>query len=112
MIAVVLSGQNASPIGGHAATADANSVSVAPSVTMSNTSGSSVLLHFHYIDNIDAGGFPDAPTGYTRRVTTGAAFGNGVCLNTNDATTSDGAVSQTNGGTFTSYAAATVEILD
>lgn len=46
MQVAVLSGQGASPIGGFAATQGYNWAPTAPSVTMTNTDGSSQLLHF------------------------------------------------------------------
>lgn len=112
MIAVVLRDQHASsPIGGHAQQAGSSATTTAPSVTMSHTNGSSVLLHFHGHSNLGSGGWDAAPTGYTRQSASGSGFQSGSALNTKNVTTSDGSVGQT-GGQNTSYAAATVEIIN
>lgn len=112
MIAVVIRNQNASsPIGGHAQAAGSSATTTAPSVTMSHTDGSSVLLHFHGHSSLGASGWDAAPAGYTRGASSGAAFSSATALNYKNITTSDGSVAQT-GGQNTSYAAATVEIIN
>ncbi|WP_235687362.1 hypothetical protein [Mycobacteroides chelonae] len=78
---------------------------------MTHTDGSSVLLHFHGHSNLGASGWDAAPTGYTRGATSGSGFQSGTALNYKNITTSDGSVGQT-GGQNTSYAAATVEIIN
>lgn len=112
LIAVVVRNQNAtSPIGGHAKQAGSSATSTAPSVPMSHTDGSSVLLHFHGHSNLGSTGWDAAPAGYTRGATSGAAFSSATALNYKNITTSDGSVGQT-GGQNTSYAAATVEVIN
>lgn len=107
MIAVVVSGQASSPIGGHATTINSSTVSAtAPSVTLSKTDGSSLLLEFYghrFVTAWDA-----APAGYTRQTSVATE----VCCNTKNDTTSDGSIAQT--GTISTagaYAGAAVEIL-
>ncbi|OHT47971.1 hypothetical protein [Mycobacteroides chelonae] len=110
--AVVVRNQNtSSPVGGHAKQAGSSATTTAPSVTMSHTDGSSVLLHFHGHSNLGASGWDAAPAGYTRGATSGTGFQPGTALNYKNITTSDGSVGQT-GGQNTSYAAATVEIIN
>lgn len=112
IIAVVVRNQNASsPIGGHASQGGSSATTTAPAVTMTHTDGSSVLLHFHGHSNLGASGWDAAPTGYTRGATSGSGFQSGTALNYKNITTSDGSVGQT-GGQNTSYAAATVEIIN
>nr|WP_234797256.1 hypothetical protein [Mycobacteroides chelonae] len=112
IMAVVVRNQNASsPIGGHAQQAGSSATTTAPAVTMTHTDGSSVLLHFHGHSNLGASGWDAAPTGYTRGATSGSGFQSGTALNYKNITTSDGSVGQT-GGQNTSYAAATVEIIN
>lgn len=105
MIAVVLSGQAASPIGGHTeAGSTANGSSTAPAVTMTNTDGSSQLLHFFGYNGAIT--WSAAPTGYTQQISNSL-----VCCDTKTVTTSDGSVTQANSGGFTvGYRGATVEI--
>lgn len=113
MIAVVVRDQNASsPIGGHAQAAGTSASSTAPSVTLTHTDGSSVLLHFHGHSSLGASGWDSAPAGYTRQASSGAAFGSATALNTKNITTTDGSVAQTGGQSGQSYAAATVEIIN
>lgn len=109
---IVLRGQAASPIGGHAESGSSGTTLTAPSVTLTKTDGSSVLLHFYGVAAITAWG--SAPTGYTRRAaeTAIAVDGTtGVCLNTKDSTTSDGSVSQSATIGTTAYRGASVEVL-
>lgn len=111
LCAVVLRGQNASPIGGHAEAVSSGGAGTidAPAVTMANTSGSSVLLHFHMSGgNV---GMSTAPSGYTRLVDTGGFAPNGMALNKKTVSTSDGLVGQVlSAGTTSSPRGATVEI--
>lgn len=112
IMAVVVRNQNASsPIGGHASQGGSSATTTAPAVTMSHTDGSSVLLHFHGHSNLGASGWDAAPAGYTRGATSGTGFQSGTALNYKNITTSDGSVGQT-GGQNTSYAAATVEVIN
>jgi len=112
MIAAVLRDQHASsPIGGHAQQGGSSATSTAPSVTLTHTNGSSVLLYFHGHSNLGASGWDAAPTGYTRQAASGSGFQSASALNTKNVTTSDGSAGQT-GGQNTSYAAATVEIIN
>jgi CubicO group peptidase (beta-lactamase class C family) len=108
-IAAVFTGQHASsPIGGHALSGAATgTVSVAPSITMADTSGRSALLHFHGSRLVDGSAWAAPAPGYTRRAETSSQAG--VCLNTKDATTSDGSNTQ---GDITSirFRGATLEI--
>lgn len=107
MITVVLRNQNASPIGGFASGSGASSTSeVAPSVTMSNTTGTSILLHFTGHKAVTS--LAAAPSGYTRQVASSDGL---LCLNTKDVTTSDGAMTQTLTASNTGYFGHTVEIL-
>ncbi len=113
MIAVVIRAQNtSSPIGGHAQAAGSSGTTTAPSVTMTHTDGSSVLLHFHGHSNLGASGWDTAPAGYTRGAASGGAFGPATALNYKNITTSDGSVAQTGGQSSQNYAAATVEIIN
>lgn len=113
MIAVVLSGHNAaSPIGGHAAVGGAGVNITAPSVTLTHSDGSSMLLHFHATAFINGGGWSSAPAGYTRRIVAGPSSSRSLVLNTKDATTTDGSVTQPDGSSGWAYAAATVEIIN
>ena len=117
MIAVVLRGANpTTPIGGHALSAQSATGNTCPgaAVTMTKTDGSSTLLQFYgYGDGVNSfTSIAAAPAGYTRRVTGTYAGtpGVGVCLNTKDVTTSDGAVAQTSTSNCWTRGA-TVEIL-
>lgn len=113
MIAVVIRDQNASsPIGGHARAAGTGASSTAPSVTLTHTDGSSVLLHFHGHASLGAGGWDAAPAGYTRQASSGSAFVSASAFNTKNVTTTDGSVAQTGGQSGQNYAAATVEIIN
>jgi hypothetical protein len=105
--AAVLRSQAGTPIGGHAESGGTGSTTTAPSVTMTNTDGTSVLLHFHGSFSSSANAWSSAPAGYTRRAagTTQAT----VCVNTKDSTTSDGSVNQSC-ASGTRYRGATVEI--
>ena len=108
LIAVVIQGAHpTTPVGGFAqVTANASGFSSAPAITQRVTSGSSCLLYFHgHRSNVTA--FGAAPTGFTRQA---AAVGSsGICLNTKDDTTTDGAATQTDDGNG-GYVGQTVEI--
>ena len=110
----VLRGQNGStPIGGHAetggsvGTAPGTGTYTSPSITLSDSSGASILLYFYGGEN--SASWDSAPAGYTRRTSSAD-----VCLNTKDSSTSDGSVAQT--ATLTigqgNFRSAVVEILD
>lgn len=107
--AIVLRGQAASPIGGNAsATGSVTNSATAPAVTLVNTDGSSMLLHFYGVQ--PSGTLGSAPAGYTRRFTSDTATGQILCLNTKDSTTTDGAIAQTHTGTNGNYSTVSVEI--
>jgi hypothetical protein len=109
LIAVVIQGVHpTTPVGGFAqATANANSFSAAPAITQRVTNGSSCLLYFHgHRSNVTTLGAP--PAGFTRRAE--AIGSSGICLNTKDDTTTDGAAAQTDNGNG-GYVGQTVEIL-
>lgn len=111
MIAVVLRNQKAaSPIGGHTESGGtALNGAVAPAVTMSQTDGSSMLLHFFGRRSSDATAWSAAPSGYTQRAA--IMWGPGVCLDTKNTTTSGGAVTNASDGSSSiGYRGATVEI--
>jgi hypothetical protein len=105
--AVVLRGFNtAAPIGGHSATNGNSTTATAPGITLTNTDGSSAIVHFygHVNSNWPVG----APTGYTFR-----AEGDNTAsqrINTKDATTSDGAIGQPTSGAAAQWVASSVEI--
>jgi hypothetical protein len=108
LIAVVIQGVHpTTPVGGFAqATANANGFSAAPAITQSVTNGSSCLLYFHgHRSNVTTLGAP--PAGFTRRAE--AIGSSGICLNTKDDTTTDGAATQTDDGNG-GYVGQTVEI--
>lgn len=65
-VAVVISNQNANPIGGNAYYGQASSTVVAPSVTLSKSDGTSLLLHFGAHQNSNWTSNP--PTGYTIKI--------------------------------------------
>jgi hypothetical protein len=111
LIAVSLRGQAASPIGGHAE-AGAISIATAPAVTMTETDGSSILLHFFGRRAQSSAAWAAAPTGYTQVAQVYPAFVAGLCIDTKDVTTSDGSVQQnTVGGSSLAHRGQTVEIL-
>jgi membrane peptidoglycan carboxypeptidase len=87
VVAVVISGQASSPVGGHSVAAGSDVANgVVPALTQSVTDGSSLLLNFcgHRATFTS---WSAAPAGYTRQVTQGI-----VILNTKDSTTSDGSM--------------------
>ena len=107
MAVIVLRGQAASPIGGHAQSGSTSStLATAPSITQSVTNGKSVILEFYGHRTVTA--WSTAPAGYTRR----AAVSTETCLNTKDSTTSDGSISQncTTSGS-SGYRGQTIEII-
>jgi hypothetical protein len=109
LIAVVIQGAHPTqPIGGFAvANANASGLSGAPAITQSVTNGTSCLLYFHgHRSNVTTLGAP--PAGFTRRAE--AIGSSGICLNTKDVTTTDGAATQTDNGNG-GYMGQTVEIL-
>ncbi|WP_338154550.1 hypothetical protein [Mycobacteroides chelonae] len=113
MIAVVITGPVATtPIGGHAAVGGAAVNVTAPSVTMTHTDGSSILLHFHATAFINGGSWSAAPAGYTHRVVAGPSSSRSLLLNTKDTTTTDGSVTQPDGSSGWAFAAATVEVIN
>jgi hypothetical protein len=108
LIAVVIQGAHpTTPVGGFAqATANASGASASPAITQRVTNGSSCLLYFHgHRSNVTT--LSAAPAGFTRRA---EAIGSaGICLNTKDDTTTDGAATQTDNGNG-GYIGQTVEI--
>jgi hypothetical protein len=111
ILVVVIRGQKSSgsPIGGHAILGSFTTAVTAPSVTMSVTDGSSLLMHVHCYNSADAQSFNAAPAGYTRQATSNGV--QGICLNTKNVTTTDGTCNQTITGFGAYYTAVTVEIL-
>lgn len=112
LAAIVIRGQAASPIGGHAQSGSMTALKVtAPAITMTDTSGASILLEFHSLDGTGTPTLSAAPTGYTRRASV-TALNIMLCINTKDVTTSDGAVDQPfTGSTAVGEWGATIEIL-
>jgi hypothetical protein len=115
LIAVVVTEVNATtPVGGHAVgtTNSVAGIGSAPAVTMTMTDDTSLLLYFYGWGDgsnpITAIG--PAPAGYTQRVAATYSGLVGLCLNTKDVTTSDGAVDQ-NATNSTWNNGATIEIL-
>lgn len=104
--AIVIRNQGATPIGGHAESGGTGTSSIAPAITMSQTDGTSMVLHFHATRSNTT--WVAAPAGYTRRAAYATLIG-GVCLNTKDDTTSDGSISQGN-QTSSGYRGQTIEI--
>lgn len=101
VMAVVLSGQAASPIGGADDYVFASNVfsidsATAPSITMSDTTGTSQLLHFlaFYISTSNGDFVTTPPSGYTSRQL-GSGTYSGWRLLTKNSTTSDGPVTST-----------------
>ena len=82
---------------------------VAPAVTLSNTSGSSVLLHF--VGGRSVSSFAAAPAGYTRQTFISRRRFRRSALYTKDSTTSDGTFTVGTQGSVIGYRGATVEIL-
>jgi len=108
MIAVVLRGQTASPIGGFAETGNTTFPATAPAVALSKTDGSSTILHFVGVNLFGgtAGSFGAPPAGYT------AYQGDSmVACFAKDVSTSDGAAAIAYSGTASAWRGATVEIL-
>lgn len=110
--AIVIRGQNvATPFGGHAESGGTAASSTAPAVTMTQTDGTSMLLHWHGHQSV-GGAWPAAPAGYTRQITVNQGVANGLVLNTKNVTTSDGSIVQTiAGASSVGYHGATIEIL-
>lgn len=87
-LAVVLRNQAASsPVGGQAVNTSSGTNATAPAVTLTNTDGSSMLLHFYA--KLGANTWNSAPAGYTKQQDETA-----TCLITKDNTTTDGSVVQ------------------
>jgi hypothetical protein len=106
MVAVVLSGQGSTPLGGHAESGGtASGSTIAPAVTMTNTDGTSALLHF-FGTVFSAATWSAAPSGYTQQ----AQAAGYVCCDSKNVTTSDGSVTQALSVGSSGYRGATVEI--
>lgn len=91
LIAVVIEGVHpTTPIGGVSQTNANAAFSATAAITQSVTTGTSCLLYFHGHRQVTAWSAP--PTGFTRQAA--VATSGGVCLNTKDDTTTDGAVAQ------------------
>jgi hypothetical protein len=105
LIVASLGNVGATPIGANDF-ASANGTPTAPSVTMTNTDGTSALLHF-----LAANGTfkPDswgaAPSGYTKQVTQ-----DWTVLDTKNDTTSDGSMSNSQSGGGSGYFGVTLEV--
>lgn len=114
MIAVVVRGQNATPVGGHAESGGSSTTTTAPAITLTKTDGTSLELCFHGERLLGSGGWEAAPAGYTRQATAGVTANTpGLILNTKDSTTSDGAVDNAcnRGAVAAGYRGATIEVL-
>jgi hypothetical protein len=103
--AAVCRGVGATPIGGQRVTAAFRQGANAPSVTLTNSDGTSVLLHFY---GHEASSWTAAPTGYTRRATGDSTASQ--CINTKDDTTTDGAIVQNTSGAVAYCCGGTVEV--
>lgn len=106
-IIVIRNANTSNPIGGHAESGGTGTAAIAPALTQSQTNGAAMLLSFHATKGNTT--WAAAPAGYTRRAQYATIIG-GVCLNTKDDTTSDGAVSQS-GQASSGYRGQSVEIL-
>lgn len=115
IIAAIIRNHGSTPIGAHANTgATMTSIGpTAPTITPTNTDGTSVLLRF-FGERPVAGftGWNSAPSGYTQSVATAEGTWGAVCLDTQNVTTSAAAVSQGSAPdpTGAQYRGATVEI--
>ncbi len=111
LIAVVLRGQASSPIGGHAESGGADSSgATSPGITLSNTDGTSIVLHFGARTNQFLPSWSAAPSGYTSRIAS-APDGRAMSLMTKNSTTSAPAVTrEINSGVAAHYRGATIEI--
>lgn len=113
MLVAVLRGQNAtSPIGGHASVGGTGADSTSPSISLTHSDGSSVLLYFHSHTNLQSTAWDSAPSGFTRRASAASGFQPGSLLNTKNDTTSDGSASQTGGQSGWGFASAVVEVIN
>lgn len=113
-MAVVLRHQGMFPIGGNADGGGSNgTTSFAPSVGMTATDGTSMLLHF-FAHRGSSGTltWDAAPAGYTQRAQSFGSTQPGLCLNTKNVTTSDGLASQDHTtSAVLGYWGTTIEIL-
>ncbi len=113
MCAVVIRNPNASPIGGHAESGSTSTNGgTAPSVTMTDTVGTSMLLHFFARRSTTLmTSWSTPPAGYTSRASQ-VSINRGISFITKDDTQTDGQVTRaSNGSLSTGYRGATVEIL-
>jgi hypothetical protein len=107
LVAAVLSGPAASPIGGNSRRVGSSAGNcLTNATTLTDSSGKSVLLYCYSHTTVTS--FNAAPTGHTRQTT--AVSTQGICMDTKDVTTSADAPTQTNTGS-TIYASSTVEVL-
>lgn len=117
MCAIVLRGQAAAPIGGHAESGGtATNSALAPSVTMTKTDGTSFLVQFYGLGATGGSnnGFSAAPpTGYTNSANTSGGATTNIATDTKNVTTSDGGVTRAADSIFASlgYRGAQIEIL-
>lgn len=117
MVAITVRGQAGSPIGGFTESGgSAVNQCVAPAITLSKTTGSSMILHFlgqgTFVGMDNTWSAP--PAGYTLRASAGASFGTtSAALVTKDVTTSDGSLTQSHNTSFgnVGYRGNTIEIL-
>lgn len=94
LIAAVLTGVGSTPIGANGQLANTATTPTAPSITLTNTDGSSAILQYFGANGSFAPtSWSAAPTGYTQRQT--QAW---IVMDTKNSTTSDGSVSQANSG--------------
>ena len=107
MCAIVIRNQHlSSPIGGNAETGGAaSSTATSPAITMSRADNTSLLISFHGRNNV-LGAWDSSPSGYSR-----LAEVNGLCANSKDNTSSDGACAQAGLGATAVWRAATIEVL-
>lgn len=113
---IVFRGQNlTTPIGGHAITGGAASAThTAPAVTMSQTNGTSGLVHIFYGQAAsDTWGYTlSTPAGYTMQASSGnASFLPFNATLTKDVTTSDGSVAMSLSAGSPNWQAASLEVL-
>jgi hypothetical protein len=87
--ATVLRNNSGTPLGGHQKANGSSTTVAAPSVTLTNSDGTSAILHYHLSFGTALG---SNPAGYTRRAT-GASTD--FAVSTKDFTTTDGAMNLT-----------------
>lgn len=107
----VIRGQMAgTPIGGHTITGGTTGVATTTALTLSQTDGSSVQIYSYSSNQLGSGGWVGTPTGYTRRAAVGSLNTAGMCVNSKDDTTTDGAIGQTGSGGLSVWTAIAIEV--